>query len=92
MEIKTDNPEHGFQFPGDFEITAMGPAGIGLEDEIPALLEAAGLAVLRETVAARASSGGRFVSIKLTFRAESREQYDAAHAALREHPEVKWTM
>jgi putative lipoic acid-binding regulatory protein len=32
------------------------------------------------------------VSIKLTFRAESREQYDAAHAALREHPEVKWTI
>jgi putative lipoic acid-binding regulatory protein len=92
MEIKTDNPEHGFQFPGDFEITAMGPAGIGLEDEIPALLEAAGLMVLRETVAARASSGGKFVSIKLTFRAESREQYDAAHAALREHPEVKWTI
>jgi putative lipoic acid-binding regulatory protein len=92
MEIKTDNPEHGFQFPGDFEITAMGPAGVGLEDEIPALLEAAGLMVLRETVAARASSGGKFVSIKLTFRAESREQYDAAHAALREHPEVKWTI
>ena len=92
MEIKTENPEHGFQFPGDFEITAMGPAGIGLEDEIPALLEAAGLAVVRETVAARASSGGKFVSIKLTFRAKSREQYDAAHAALREHPEVKWTI
>ena len=43
MEIKTDNPEHGFQFPGEFEITAMGPAGAGLEDEIPALLEAAGI-------------------------------------------------
>ena len=92
MEIKSDNPEHGFQFPGDFEITAMGPAGIGLEDEIPALLEAAGLAVVRETVAARASSGGKFVSIKLTFRAESREQYEVAHAVLREHPEVKWTI
>ena len=92
MEIKTDNPEHGFQFPGDFEITAMGPAGAGLEDEIPSLLEAAGIVVLHETVATRASSGGKFVSVKLTFRAESREQYDAAHAALREHPEVKWTI
>ena len=43
MEIRSDNPEHGFQFPGDFEITAMGPAGSGLEDTIPALLEAADL-------------------------------------------------
>jgi uncharacterized protein len=48
--------------------------------------------VLHETVAKRASSGGKFVSVKLTFRAESREQYDAAHTALREHPEVKWTI
>lgn len=92
MEIKSDNPEHGFQFPGDFEITALGPATAGLEVEMPNLLRAAGLTVLHETVTARASSGGRFISIKLTFRANSREEYDAAHAALREHPEVKWTL
>ena len=92
MEIKSDNPEHGFQFPGEFEITAMGPAGGGLEEQIPALLEAAGLVVLHETVATRESSGGKYVSIKLSFRAESREQYEVAHAVLREHPEVKWTI
>lgn len=92
MEIKSDNPEHGFQFPGVFEITAMGPAGAGLEDVIPALLEGAGIEVLRETVATRDSSGGKYVSIKLNFKAASREQYEAAHAALRDHPEVKWTL
>ena len=48
MEIHSDNPEHGFQFPGEFEITAMGPAGSGLEEQIPSLLEAAGLPVLRD--------------------------------------------
>ena len=68
------------------------PAGSGLEEQIPSLLEAAGLPVLRETVATRESSGGKFVSVKLTFRAESREQYEVAHAVLREHPEVKWTL
>jgi uncharacterized protein len=92
MEIRSDNPEHGFRFPGEFEISAMGAAGSGLEDQIPALLEAAGLVVLRETVAIRESSGGKYVSIKLGFRAESREQYEVAHAVLREHPEVKWTI
>lgn len=92
MDITSDNPEHGFQFPGEFEITAMGPAGSGLEQQIPALLEAAGLAVLHETVSTRESSGGKFVSVKLSFRAESREQYDVAHAVLRGHPEVKWTL
>lgn len=92
MEIKSDNPEHGFQFPGVFEITAMGPAGSGLEETIPALLERAGLVVLHETVATRESSGGKFVSVKLSFQAESREQYEVAHAVLRDHPEVKWTL
>jgi putative lipoic acid-binding regulatory protein len=92
MEIKSDNPDHGFQFPGVFEITAMGAANIGLESEIPRLLTAAGLAVLEETIAWRESSGGRFVSVKLSFRAEDRACYDAAHAALRDHPEVKWTL
>ena len=91
-ELKAEQPGQGFQFPGVFEITAMGPAGSGLEDQIPALLEAAGLVVLHETVATRESSGGKFVSVKLSFRAESREQYDVAHAVLREHPEVKWTI
>jgi len=92
MDINSDNPQHGFQFPGEFEITAMGPAGSHLDEQIPALLEAAGLVVMHETVTARESSGGKFVSIKLSFRAESREQYEVAHAVLREHPEVKWTI
>ena len=85
MSIQSDNPEHGFQFPGTFEITAMGPAGSGLEEDIPRLLEGAGLDVLRETVAVRDSSGGRYVSIRISFRADSREEYDAAHEALRAH-------
>lgn len=92
MEIRSDNPDHGFQFPGVFEITAMGPATSGLEDDIPRLLEEAGLEVLRETVAVRDSTGGKYVSVKLSFKAETRAQYDAAHEALRAHPEVKWTL
>ena len=57
MNIHSDNPEHGFQFPGTFELSAMGPADSGLEDSIPKLLEDAGITVLRETVARRDSSG-----------------------------------
>jgi len=92
MDLKSDNPDHGFQFPGEFEITAMGAAGCALEEELPRLLEVAGIVVLHETVAMRASSSGKYVSVKLSFRAESREQYAAAHEALRAHPEVRWTL
>ena len=92
MEIKSDNPDHGFQFPGNFELSAMGNADTGLESELPRLLSAAGIEVLQESIQWKHSSNGRYVSVRIGFRAESREQYDAAHAALREHPEVKWTI
>jgi putative lipoic acid-binding regulatory protein len=88
----SDHPDNGFQFPGTFELSAMGPADAALERELPMLLEQAGIAVLRESVAVRASSAGRYVSVRIAFRAESRAQYDAAHEALRSHPEVKWTI
>ena len=90
MDAEQDNK--GFQFPGVFEITAMGPASAGLEQVIPRELVAAGLTVLEETVRSRASSAGRFVSVSISFQADSREDYDAAHNALRAHPEVKWTL
>jgi putative lipoic acid-binding regulatory protein len=83
---------HGFAFPGVFEITAMGPVSAQLESEIPRLLFEAGLDVLHETVTMRPSSAGRFVSVTVSFRADSRADYETAHRALRAHPEVKWTL
>ncbi|MCD9088211.1 DUF493 family protein [Stenotrophomonas sp. SY1] len=92
MEIKSDNPEHGFQFPGTFELSAMGVANIGLESELPKLLTSAGVDVISERISWKHSSNGKYVSVRIAFKAENREQYDAAHAALRDHPEVKWTL
>lgn len=92
MEIKSDNPEHGFQFPGVFELSAMGTADKGLEAELPRLLASAGVELLEESISWKHSSNGRYVSVRIGFRAASREQYDAAHKALRDHPEVKWTL
>jgi uncharacterized protein len=92
MEIKSDKPEHGFQFPGTFELSAMGTANTGLETELPRLLGAAGVEVLHENISWKYSSSGKYVSIRIVFRADSRELYDAAHVAMRDHPEVKWTI
>ncbi|HEY5805724.1 MAG TPA: DUF493 family protein [Lysobacter sp.] len=92
MEIKSDNPDHGFQFPGTFDLSAMGAAEKDLETVLPTLLLDAGIEVVSESVSWKHSSNGRFVSVRISFRAENREQYDLAHAVLREHPEVKWTL
>ena len=92
MEIKSDNPEHGFQFPGTFELSAMGAADQDLETALPTALLDAGIEVVHESVNWKHSSSGRYVSVRIAFRANSREDYDRAHQALRDHPEVKWTL
>jgi uncharacterized protein len=97
MEIKSDNPGvpdegRGFQFPGTFELSAMGAAEKDLETALPTLLLDAGIEVVHESVAWKHSSNGRYVSVRISFRAENREQYDRAHEVLRGHPEVKWTL
>jgi hypothetical protein len=92
MDISSENPDHGFQFPGTFELSAMGAAGKGLESELPRLLTAAGIEVLEESIRWKHSSSGSYVSVRIGFHAQDRAQYDAAHLALRGHPEVKWTL
>jgi putative lipoic acid-binding regulatory protein len=97
MDISSDNSSaadegRGFQFPGTFELSAMGAADKDLETVLPTLLLDAGIEVLHETVNWKLSSTGRYVSVRIAFRADTREDYDRAHQALRDHPEVKWTL
>ena len=82
----------GFQFPGDFEITAVGNASANLPTHVPQLLERVGLRVLHESVRHRQSGAGNFVSVTVSFHCESREQYEAAHTALRSDPDIRYTM
>jgi len=82
----------GFQFPGEFEITAVGAASANLPTHVPQLLERAGLHVLHETVRHRQSGGGNYVSVTVSFRCDTREQYESAHHALRADPDIKYTM
>ena len=92
MDIHSDNPEHGFQFPGTFELSAMGAADKHREGDRPRHLTHAGSEVLHEALNWEHSSSGKYVSVRISFRANSREDYDRAHQALRDHPEVKWTL
>ena len=82
----------GFQFPGTFELSAMGAAEKDLETVLPTLLLDAGIEVLHQSVQWKLSSTGRYVSVRISFRAVDRSQYDLAHQVMREHPEVKWTL
>lgn len=91
-DIQAQRPDQGFQFPGAFEITAMGSAAAGLEIKVPQLLEGIGLGVLTGSVHMRPSREGNYVSVSVSFTCPSREKYDEAHAVLRADPDIRWTL
>ena len=82
----------GFQFPGSFEITALGNANANLRERVPEILRGLGLSVLEASVRERPSSQGNYVSVSVMFTCPTREKYEAAHAALRAHPDIRYTL
>ncbi|GHA82910.1 DUF493 family protein [Cognatilysobacter bugurensis] len=92
MDIHSDNPDHGFQYPGQFELCAMGLTAAALDAHLPRQLEAAGIQVLHGAVTTRPSSNGKYVSVRIPFLAASREDHERAHDVLRANPDVKWTI
>lgn len=82
----------GFQFPGSFEITAMGVANTNLRQRVPEILQGLGLTVLDASVRERPSSQGTYVSVSVVFNCPSRDKYEAAHAALRADPDIRYTL
>ena len=91
-DLQPQNPQQGFQFPGAFEITAVGNASAGLEQRVADIIAGLGMSVLEGSRRTRASSEGHYVSVSVTFTCPSREKYAAAHAALRSDPDVRWTL
>lgn len=91
-DIQPQSKEQGFQFPGEFEIKAMGHADAELEKRVPAILADLGLVLVEDSVTVRASSGGLYVSVGVCFNCQTREEYNAAHAALRADPAIRYTL
>ena len=88
----SDGQERGFQFPGDFEITAVGDAEADLMARVPVLLEKAGLKVLHETITHRPSRKGNYLAVRVQIHCQSRQQYEAAHSALRADAAIHYTI
>jgi uncharacterized protein len=91
-DLQPQRPDQGFQFPGAFEITAMGKADAGLDTRVPEMITRLGLNVIDGSVRVRPSREGNYVSVSVTFTCPSRETYDAVHAALRADPDIRWTL
>ncbi len=82
----------GFEFPGRFEVTAMGQAVPELEAVVLGELAAAGVAGDPGSVRQRESSGGRYRSVSVSFECDSRERLAEVHRRLRANALIKWTL
>lgn len=91
-DLKAQGEGQGFQFPGVFELTALGRADAALPERMPDILAAAGVRVVAGSLRTKPSREGNYVSVSVSFECESREQYDAAHEALRKTDGVRWTL
>jgi hypothetical protein len=76
------------RFPCDFPIKVMGRAEPGFEALVADIVRRHAPDLGEAAVQVRASSGGRYVAVTLTIRAQSRAQLDAIYRDLTAHPQV----
>ncbi len=81
-----------YEFPGVFEVSAMGAIDAGIAEQLPDLIEAAGGKVLTGSINVRQSRGGKYVAVRASFLAADRAQLDAVHESVRSHPGVRWLL
>ena len=79
-------------FPAAFEVKAMGLDEPGFEERVRALVEPHIPAPGPDKVTRRASSGGKYVSVRVHFTATGKAQLEAIYGALRREPRVLFTL
>lgn len=76
------------EFPCDFPIKAMGRAEPGFDSLVVELVRKHAPDLQEGAVSSRTSKGGKWVSVTVTLRAESKSQVDAIYLDLTAHEKV----
>lgn len=87
-----NQPESPLVFPCEFPIKAMGSGGEEFRQHVVEIVEARENAPRILAVETRDSRGGRFLSVTVRVRAESREQLDDLYRALNGSEQVLMTL
>ncbi|MCW4242579.1 MAG: DUF493 domain-containing protein [Candidatus Thiodiazotropha taylori] len=83
-----DEEETLLKFPCDFPIKVMGKAEPGFEAMVVELISRHAPGINETAVNSRSSKGGKWVSVTVTLRAESKAQLDAIYLDLSAHEKV----
>jgi len=83
-----DGDETLLEFPCDFPIKVMGRAEPGFDALVVELVRRHAPDLSEGAVSTRPSKGGKWVSVTVTLRAESKSQLDAIYLDLTAHEKV----
>ena len=81
-------PETAFEFPCQFPIKVIGKDLDDFELFVVEILRKHVSGLEEGSISTRPSSGGKYISVTVTFLAESREQVDAIYRELSSHKRV----
>lgn len=80
--------ESPFEFPCDFPIKAFGHDTGDFDELVLELVSRHAPELTRDQLTTRSSSGGRYLSVTVHLRAESRDQLDRIYQSLSAHERV----
>lgn len=86
--MTTDTEASALEFPCDFPIKMMGRDREAFYDAARGVVEEHAGPLGEDAVRTASSRNGRFVSMTVTIRAESRQQLDAIYRAASAHEEI----
>lgn len=83
-----DRTPEGMTFPCEFMVKAMGLHEPGFDALVVEIVQRHGPEVHEGAVSSRPSKNGKYVSVSVSFQAESRQQLDAIYDELTAHDRV----
>ncbi len=84
----SDQPEFELAFPCEFPLKVIGKDEDGFFDFVIDLVSLHVPGLAREAFTARQSHGGKYLSVSVTFLAESRAQVDALYEEMSKHKRI----
>lgn len=86
------NPETLLEFPCDYGVKAMGESSDQFEQLIINIVKRHSDQLIDNGIAVKQSSGGKYTSVTVTIRAQSKQQLDAIYQELTDHVLVKYAL